>query len=200
MQVICGTLQKQVNAAFSLTPPFANKMPATTRYEEIVEWLLNQWPFVVLAFLVVGLGFVPQIRDGITTICGLLPKKKHIASNEDVEIQGERITFEEKMTSRDCDVVKIFCHTHILGVAAERIWIGRKYPESEFKKQRLTTLDLLTTGRDGPNKVFFDVIELELNDGRKKTICFDISEFFKDNGSSLSPEIFMSGKLRKLYK
>lgn len=98
------------------------------------------------------------------------------------------------------DVVKITCHTQVLGVTAELIWTERKYPNSKWKSQKLTSLRKIT-GDDYSPDVYFDVIDLELENGKKKMIYFDISDFFTGKETSdVAPAAFMAEKLRGIYR
>ncbi|WP_318432421.1 hypothetical protein [Photobacterium leiognathi] len=112
----------------------------------------------------------------------------------------ERITFQEKMTSLKKDVVKIFAHTHQLGVAAEYQWINHKYPNAVRKMQYLSTLEMLTKDKM-EKEIYFDVVKIQLTDGRVKEIYFDISEFVHHGmGSSMNDgDAYMAEKLKSLY-
>ncbi|HBK7261041.1 TPA: hypothetical protein LNF46_003507 [Vibrio cholerae] len=115
-------------------------------------------------------------------------------------VNEERITFEEKMVSLGKDVVKIYAHTHPLGVSAEYRWIEHKYPGAKLKSQALSTLELLTKEKM-EKEIYFDVVKIELEDGRIKEIYFDISEFVRHNmGSSINDSnAYMADKLKELY-
>ncbi|MBE4594618.1 hypothetical protein BOO24_20005 [Vibrio navarrensis] len=115
-------------------------------------------------------------------------------------VNEERITFEEKMVSLHKDVVKIYAHTHQLGVSAEYRWINHKYPNSEMQMQYLSTLEILTK-EDTEKEIYFDVVKIKLEDGRTKEIYFDVSEFVKSGmGSSMNDSnAYMADKLKELY-
>lgn len=118
--------------------------------------------------------------------------------------QGEvTVTFEEKMRSLAMDVVKVNAHDHILGVVAEYEWLAHHYPTCERKGQVLTTLELVTKSAEkyDSDQVYFDRLTIELDDGREKNIYFDISGFFRANGSSLilDPDEFAAKKLAEIY-
>jgi hypothetical protein len=118
-----------------------------------------------------------------------------------IQVGEEKITFTELLRSFPFDVVKVNAHTHMLGVAAEHQWIQRRYPDSRLNSQALTTLDSLQNSDDKPAvPIHFDVMSIELSDGRKKKIYFDISSFFSGRGSLLDPSSAVSEKLREIYK
>lgn len=118
------------------------------------------------------------------------------------KVKEEVVSYEEKMTSLPFDVVKIFAHTHPVGVAAEYAWLEHKYPGSKVILQSLTTLELIkNSGRYKSGQVHFDVINFKLPDGREKNIYFDISNFYDGIASSLlSSNDFVSKKLSELYR
>ena len=62
-------------------------------------------------------------------------------------------------------------------------------------------MELITSGKnEKPNPIHFDVIEIILEDGRKKEIYFDISDFFPGGGSRvLDPEADIALKLSNIY-
>jgi hypothetical protein len=118
-----------------------------------------------------------------------------------LEKDGEIVTYEDLLRSTTHDLVKIKAHSHRLGVRAEYEWIRRNYPSGEWQGQALSTLDLLTDGREyDSSQIHFDVVTVMLPGGRAKQICFDISDFF-DGGSSqvMDPEGFLAKRLVKLY-
>jgi len=121
-----------------------------------------------------------------------------------IEADGEVVRFTEMLRSVQHDVVKIHAHTHTLGVAAEYEWLRRRYPKSKRLSQGLTTLDLITgkgRAKYSANQIHFDILEIQLADGRKKEIYFDISSFFGGGAlSHLDPEATISRKIAELYK
>ncbi|MDQ7815874.1 MAG: hypothetical protein RDU14_02530 [Melioribacteraceae bacterium] len=129
--------------------------------------------------------------------------KQNNALNNEIVLQykEEKITFKELVRSVDYDVVKVNAHTHMLGVKAEQEWIRRRYPKSNFKSQILTTLDALEKKNSfAKNAIHFDVIEIEVGDGRIKKIYFDISDFFTGKGTMMDPSSVVAEKLRSLYE
>lgn len=181
-------------------------MNEETLFGKVSGWLLNQWPIVVIAIVVISLGFIPQIRDGIKILSDLFPKKKCPPKPSDpMVIMGETVKFEELISSRDNDVIKVICYTHDIGINAEREWIRRHYPDWKFVKQGLTSLEYMSK-ETGKNKkffdgtTFFDQIEIRHPSGRTKSIFFDISEFFTSVGtSSTDPSAFIAEKIRTTY-
>ena len=112
----------------------------------------------------------------------------------------EQVTFTELVRTNDYDIVKVNAHTHKLGVAAEHIWLKRRYPSAKMRTQALTTLKGLAPGAKGESaKVHFDVINIEFEDGREKDVYFDISNFFTCAGALLDGKTAVATKLRQLY-
>lgn len=177
-----------------------------TLFDQVSTWLLNQWPIVVVAFVVVGLGFIPTIRDGVTTLWKLIPRKKRPMPTDPMMIIGEEVKFEVLMASRDHDVIRVLCHSHRVGVTAEHDWIERQYPKWTFVEQGLTSLEYLTSETEEKksffdSSAFFDLIVIRDQGGRTKKIFFDISEFFTGRGTSTTdPARFMGEKLRRIYE
>lgn len=54
------------------------------------------------------------------------------------------------------------------GVAAEKAWIARNYPNAKIKGQALSS---------AKNKTF-DTLEIKKANGEVETLCFDITDFF----------------------
>lgn len=128
------------------------------------------------------------------------------SSSEDTSIEysvgEEKVTFEEKLRSISNDVVKINAYTHPIGIAAEYYWLNQRYPHCNKKRQSLTTLDLIDRSEryDG-DQIHFDLIEIELENGREKSIYFDISSFFGGGVSTtMAPKETFAKKLKDLYK
>ncbi|HHW76877.1 MAG TPA: hypothetical protein GX399_07565 [Xanthomonadaceae bacterium] len=57
---------------------------------------------------------------------------------------------------------------NVEGVAAEKAWIAWKYPNAKLKGQAVS----------GVGNKTFDTLEIETTDGKSKTVCFDITDFF----------------------
>lgn len=137
-------------------------------------------------------------------------KSKHHQSNETniekkdkefVFYRGEeKVTYDKKMISLDKDVIKIYAHSHAVGVEAEYEWIKHMYPNSKTIMQSLTTLNSLIK-RDTKKEIYFDILKIKLPDERIKEIYFDISEFVRDGMiTSLSNiDDYMENKLSGLY-
>ena len=87
----------------------------------------------------------------------------------------ETITFEEKIKSKDFDVVKVYATTHTYGVSAEYKWLKHNYPSYDKTMQSLCQITL-----DDGEKVIFDKMDISKNKKGKsihKTIWFDITDF-----------------------
>jgi hypothetical protein len=161
---------------------------------------------IVILFLVVVAGVT------LFALHRWSPEKKHInkvKKDESFVFQAgeEKVTYEEKVISLKSDIVKIYAHTHMVGVAAEYAWIEHKYPGYKRRMQSLSSLGFLTEqkskakGKAADKEVYFDVVEIELADGRIKKIYFDISEFVRSGfASSISNhDSFIASKLEELY-
>lgn len=172
----------------------------------------STWTVVIVILFLLIVGCVtlfalhrwsPQQNHGAMTNTAAEESKKENRTAEEFVyiVNEERITFEEKMISLEKDVVKIFAHTHSLGVSAEYRWIEHKYPGAQMKMQCLSALEILTKEKI-EKEMYFDVIKIELKDGRTKEIYFDISEFVRHGvGSSMSDSnSYMADKLKELYK
>lgn len=125
-----------------------------TKYDYIVNLLLNNWIiaiFVIIAILIMAL---PQLRDGLKILWPFSRKKEFVS-----EYADEKITFDVKLRSQDFDVVKIHATTHTLGVRAEKEWLNKFYPEYENNMQ---LLDQITTG-DG-KILTFDILPIYKGD------------------------------------
>ncbi|MFJ2529897.1 hypothetical protein [Pseudomonas helmanticensis] len=134
------------------------------------------------------------------------PEKKEIPEVKSQEARftfksgEEEVLFEEKMISLSKDVVKVFAHTHFVGVAAEYAWVEHKYPGYKRLMQSISSLELLTkAGKE--KEIYFDILKIELADGRVKEIYFDVSEFLRPGfASSLNnKDAFIASKLGELY-
>jgi len=131
-----------------------------------------------------------------------LGKAKPFVFKKDEEV----VTFDEKMCSLQMDVIKVLAHDHLLGVQAEYAWMSKFYPKHKRIVKMLSTLEAITGENKSskfirPGDILFDIFLIELKGGRKKTIYFDISDFFSGKDSSLTnPKVYSSKKLAKLYK
>ncbi|MEJ2313772.1 MAG: hypothetical protein P8Y85_03140 [Nitrospirota bacterium] len=179
-----------------------------TKYDYIVDWIKNQWPIAIALIILVVLMAIPQVRDGIHTIrywlVSLFKRTNKSENNAPpiVDVNGERITFTEMIRSSQFDVIKVHAHTHSFGINAEYIWINHRYPKYEFLKQTLTTLELMSgKSKYETNQIHFDVITIQLPNGKKKEIYFDISSFF--SGATpwrLPHQSFVAKKIKEIYK
>jgi hypothetical protein len=133
-----------------------------------------------------------------TKLDGAVPENSSVMV---LQAKEETVTITDLLRSVGHDVVKIDAHTHQLGVAAEYEWKKVKYPESKMIMQRLEEMDV-GKNNNGVNAktIYFDVLEIQLSDGRKKEIYFDISSFFNGGGSSMiDPDSFIAGKIEDIY-
>ena len=162
-----------------------------TKYDYIVNILLNNWVVAIIVLIVVVLIAIPQIRDGLKTLLSLFYGKKEFVS----EYADEKITFEVKLRSQDFDIVKIHATTHSLGVHAEREWLKKYYPGYENNMQ---FLDHVIT--DDGITIDFDILPI-YKGNKKKDIYFDITEFY--NGAHVeftgSTHRYAKQKIRDFY-
>lgn len=162
-----------------------------TKYDYIVNILLNNWVVAIIVLIVVVLIAIPQIRDGLKTLLSLFNGKKEFVS----EYADEKITFEVKLRSQDFDIVKIHATTHSLGVHAEREWLKKYYPGYENNMQ---FLDHVIT--DDGKTIDFDILPI-YKGNKKKDIYFDITDFY--NGAHVeftgSTHRYAKQKIRDIY-
>ena len=140
------------------------------KYDLIVGFLLNYWFIAIIVLVCVIIIAIPQIRDGFKLMFSLFRRKEF-----KVDYQDETITFEEKIKSKDFDVVKVYATTHTYGVSAEYKWLKHNYPSYDKTMQSLCQITL-----DDGEKVFFDKMDISKNKKGKsihKTIWFDITDF-----------------------
>jgi len=138
-----------------------------TKYDYIVNLLLNNWIiaiFVIIAILIMAL---PQLRDGLKILWPFSRKKEFVS-----EYADEKITFEVKLRSQDFDIVKIHATTHSLGVRAEREWLNKEYSGYTNNMQFLRHIKT----NDG-KELTFDILPIQ-KENKKKDIYFDITDFF----------------------
>lgn len=178
-----------------------------SKYDQIVEWLKNHWITALALVLFLVIISLPKVRDGLSLICSWIMRvlrRNVLDPNAPIELNvcDEKVTFTELLRSMHHDVVKVHAVTHMLGVAAEHVWINHRYPKSEFLKQSLTTLDLITGKKKyQTDQVHFDIIRIRLENGREKEVYFDISSFFEGGASShLNPDEFIARKIADIYK
>ena len=176
------------------------------KYDQVVEWLYDHWITTAILLCLIVLTAIPQVRDGAVLLWSLVRTvfRKKVDSSAEIVLKSEEetITFTELLRSLQHDVVKIHAHTHMLGVAAEYEWIRHRYPGSETVKQALTTLDLISgKKRYKASQIYFDIINIELPNGRQKEVFFDISNFFDGAESAhLDPHAFIGKKIAHLYE
>ena len=95
-----------------------------TKYDTIINFLLDNWIIATIVIIAVVIGFIPSLRDGIKQIYdfikGLFKKREFVINYKD-----ETITFEIMLRSQHFDIVKIHAITHALGVHSEREWINK---------------------------------------------------------------------------
>ena len=162
-----------------------------TKYDFIVNLLLNNWIVAIIFLVAVVLIAIPQVRDGINTLLSLFKEKKEYVS----EYADEKITFEVKLRSQDFDVVKIKATTHSLGVRAEREWLNKYYPGYENNMQLLDHITL-----DDGKTLTFDILPIHKGN-KEKDIYFDITDFYSGAHVELtgSTHKYAQQKIRDIY-
>ncbi|MES2798676.1 MAG: hypothetical protein V4638_01550 [Bacteroidota bacterium] len=169
-------------------------MEHTTKYDTIIDFLLNNWIIAALVVLAVIIGFIPSLRDGVVQLWNWIDIRKR---NKEFKIvqEGETITFEIKTSSANFDIVKVNSLTHHLGVSAEYKWIEKFYPGFRSYQQSLKHIPVDDV------KYYYDVVEIQNKKGRKKSIYFDITSFFNEHGStSYKKDEFVVAKIKEIHK
>ena len=90
-----------------------------TKYDHIVNLLLDNWIIAIVAIAAIILMSLPQIRDELKMIFTSSKKNDDLI----IEYADEKIVCEIVSRSYDFDIVKIHATTHRLGVTAESTWI-----------------------------------------------------------------------------
>ena len=161
-----------------------------TKYDYIVNLLLNNWIiaiFVIIAILIMAL---PQLRDGLKILWPFSREKEFVS-----EYADEKITFEVKLRSQDFDIVKIHATTHSLGVRAEREWLNKEYPGYTNNMHFLRHIKT----NDG-KELTFDILPIQ-KENKKKDIYFDITDFFDGAhvGFIGSTHNYAEQKIKEIY-
>ena len=164
-----------------------------TKYDTIINFLLDNWIIATIVIIAVVIGFIPSLRDGIKQIYdfikGLFKKREFVINYKD-----ETITFEIMLRSQHFDIVKIHAITHALGVHSEREWINKYYPDYSWGMQMLRDITL-----DRNKSIPFDIIYISKGN-KHKEIYFDISDFFNESGCTSSDiNEFAEGKIKEIY-
>lgn len=162
-----------------------------TKYDIIINFLLNHWFIAVIVVIVVIIMALPQIRDGLKMLFRGSKQNKEFKS----EYADETITFDVKLRSQDFDVVKIHATTHDLGVRAEKEWLNKFYPDYENYFQMLKHF----ATKDGKT-LDFDVLTIRSGE-KAKEIYFDITDFYEGAHVSFTNDIskYAEHKIIELY-
>lgn len=140
-----------------------------TKYDHIVNLLLNHWVIAILVLVAIILISLPQIRDGLMMI--LPSSEKDKKDDLIIEFADEKIVCEIVFRSYDFDIVKICATTHRLGIQAEKKWIDKFYPNYTHNMQLLNRIQT-----ESGEKIF-DIIPIS-NGTINKDIYFDITDFY----------------------
>ena len=161
-----------------------------TKYDYIVNFLLDNWIIAIIVFIAGIIMALPQLRDGVKL---LLSAKKDDAFI--IEYADEKIICETLLRSVDFDIVKIRATTHRLGVHAEREWLKKFYPDYQNNMQLLDH----KTINDG-RVINFDIFPIRKGD-KKKDIYFDITDFYKGAHVPYSGEVnrYAEQKIKEIY-
>lgn len=163
-----------------------------TKYDYIVNFLLDNW-FVAIMVVIAGIIMaLPQLRDGVKMLWSFSNKKKEEFI---CEYADEKITYEVKLRSQDFDIVKIHATTHSLGVHAEYEWLKKNYPDYEHNMQ---ILDHKTT--NGGRIITFDIFPIHKGN-KSKDIYFDITDFYEGAHVPYSGEVdkYAEQKIKDIY-
>lgn len=162
-----------------------------TKYDIIINFLLNHWLIAVIVVIAVIIMALPQIRDGLKMLFRGSKQNKEFKS----EYADETITFDVKLRSQDFDVVKIHATTHDLGVRAEKEWLNKFYPDYENYFQMLKHF----ATKDGKT-LDFDVLTIRSGE-KAKEIYFDITDFYEGAHVSFTNDIskYAEHKIIELY-
>ena len=162
-----------------------------TKYDIIINFLLNHWLIAVIVVIAVIIMALPQIRDGLMMLFRGSKQNKEFKS----EYADETITFDVKLRSQDFDVVKIHATTHDLGVRAEKEWLNKFYPDYENYFQMLKHF----ATKDGKT-LDFDVLTIRSGE-KAKEIYFDITDFYEGAHVSFTNDIskYAEHKIIELY-
>lgn len=162
-----------------------------TKYDIIINFLLNHWFIAVIVVIAVIIMALPQIRDGLKMLFRGSKQNKEFKS----EYADETITFDIKLRSQDFDVVKIHATTHDLGVRAEKEWLNKFYPDYENYFQMLKHF----ATKDGKT-LDFDVLTIRSGE-KAKEIYFDITDFYEGAHVSFTNDIskYAEHKIIELY-
>lgn len=162
-----------------------------TKYDIIINYLLNHWFIAVIVVIAVIIMALPQIRDGVKMLLRGSKQNKEFKS----EYADETITFDVKLRSQDFDVVKIHATTHDLGVRAEKEWLNKFYPDYENYFQMLKHF----ATKDGKT-LDFDVLTIRSGE-KAKEIYFDITDFYEGAHVSFTNDIskYAEHKIIELY-
>lgn len=163
-----------------------------TKFDYILNYLLDTWVIAILAIIAIGLKALPQLRDSIKMLCSFFNKKKKEFVSEYAD---EKTTIEVKLRSQDFDIVKIHATTHILGVRTEYEWLQKNYPDYEHNTQFLNN----KTTNDGRN-IIFDIFPIHKGN-KKKYIYFDITEFYEGAHVPYSGNVdkYAEQKIKEIY-
>lgn len=198
--------------------------------KQVPDWLVQLTWFVAGIFATGALWYFISVKSMVSALaaalsaivfCALavwLHRKREIiaaslieSTNESkrmhapivLSVGEERVSFDELHRSTEYDVVKVRTSDHRTGVMSEHTWLHYRYPEAQMAMQAVTTLDRLKQAEtDGPesDKIYFDIIDIDFPDGRKKKIYFDISEFYGSMAhAELDPQSRIAMKLNELY-
>ena len=162
-----------------------------TKYDHIVNLLLDNWIIAIVAIAAIILMSLPQIRDGLKMIFTSSKKNDDLI----IEYANEKIVCKIVSRSYDFDIVKIHATTHRLGVPAESTWIKKFYPNYS---RGLQIVNRIKT--DSGEKIF-DVISIS-NGVIDKDIYFDITDFYNGAHVPITGDVhdYAEHKIKELYK
>lgn len=168
-----------------------------TKYDIIVDFLLNNWFVAAVVFICVILMAIPSVRDGLKTLYELLQNVIWRWIKKDIykyKKKGETVILTRILKSKKLDVVRIDTTSHDLGIQSEYAWLKKYYPKFEHTMQCLSMIET-----EQGEKVF-DHFPITKNNISKE-IYFDISSFFEEPLEILMDEDeYISHQIKKMYR
>lgn len=165
-----------------------------TKYDYIVNLLLDNWIVVIIVIVAIIIGTLPSIKEGLKMILMPFNSAEKKNNNFIIEYADEKVVCEIVSRSYDFDVVKIHATTHRLGIQAERKWIDKFYSNYTYNMQMLRKI------QTGSCERFFDIIPIT-NGTITKDIYFDITDFFDGAPVPLTGNVskYAEQKIKDIY-
>ena len=168
-----------------------------TKYNIIVDFLLNNWFVAAVVLICVILMAIPSVRDGIKALYELLQDIIRRWIKKDIykyKKNGETVILTRILKSKELDVVRIDTTSHDLEIQSEYAWMKAYYPQFKHPMQYLSMIST-----EQGEKVFdhFPITKKNIS----KEIYFDISSFFEEPLEILMDEDeYISHQIKKIYR